>query len=167
MRPPLLWGLALALGALVLAWAHVTLSASAARVHAAKALVATTEVQLTDLARLRAASPTFEAAERPAQDLIARVHATLASAGLPGNLLQEVTPQGDVAAAPQSDLRRQSVLVRLRPSSPLDIGRFLVAWEREQPAWIPTAAEWTHRAAGDTTNLYELALTVTATYRAP
>lgn len=165
IHPSLRWALALAAMALVATLAGARLAAAKERANTAALNLAETQRQLDHLASLEASAPELEVGERPPQDLIARVHAALQAAGLPGQLLQEVVPQADVAASAGSTLRRQAVAVRLRACTPADLGRFLVAWQDLHPAWVPTAIEWNHRAQEAETNLYELVLTVTATYR--
>ena len=122
------------------------------------------------IVELRSAQQTVGEQKRPDQDVIARVNAVLAEAGIPSNQFGGLRPESD-AALPNANAggvayKRQSVRITLNDLSVIQIGAFLSKWTESQPLWIPTRVELTHVRSGNdqTSNLYTLNLLLSAIY---
>ncbi len=126
----------------------------------------TTAADAAELARLRATAETSIFGEPPAEDFIDRVNRTLAAVGLPPATAGNITREADRAVAPQNaGRRRRDMRLELRPISPPDLGRFLAAWNAENPAWA--ARQITLRRPGDrraSPEDYHVTLTLSAEY---
>lgn len=120
----------------------------------------------TELARLRTAAETRIIGEPPPEDFIDRVNRTLAAIGLPTATASSITREADrgVAGA-ATDQRRRDMRIELRPISPPDLGRFLAAWNADNPAW--SARQITLRKNNDrraSPEDYHATLTLSAEY---
>jgi len=96
--------------------------------------------------------------ERPKQDLIARVNATLSAVGIPRNVVSGVTTEADGSAPlPPSrpsggvplpgEIRGQAMRVAFKGIQPQQLGAFLERWRESQPLWTPTSIEITRASA--------------------
>ena len=126
----------------------------------------TAQLEAAELANLRAASETRIFGEPPAEDFIERVNLALASIGLPPSAATNITREADrgVAGADPSQ-RRRDMRIELRPVSPPDLGRFLAAWNADNPAWSVrqlTIRKLTDRRAEP--DHYHATLTLSAEY---
>ncbi|MCP3903514.1 MAG: hypothetical protein GY715_07740 [Planctomycetes bacterium] len=143
-------------------------NANAALVQARSSL-RQTHARVEQVRRLRSTVQRVDDARRPKQDLIARVNAALASAGLPErhfgalNLGADATLPGRVGSG---DLvyKRQSVRISLKQLALPEIGRFLAEWTRSQPLWTPQRIDLARPAGRNTRDRYDVTLVVEATY---
>ena len=103
--------------------------------------------------------------KRPEHDVIARVNATLAEAGLPPDRFGDLRPESD-AALPGSLYRRQSVGINLIELSIAELGAFLSHWSGSQQLWTPTRIELTHARSRQGSDRYDATILITATYLA-
>lgn len=139
-----------------------------ARAHLAAAdrLVHAAASDAAELARLRTAAETRIFGEPPAEDFIDRVNRTLATIGLTPSIASNITREADRGVAgPATDQRRRDMRIELRPISPPDLGRFLAAWNADNPAW--SARQITLRKNNDrraTPEDYHATLTLSAEY---
>lgn len=139
-----------------------------ARAHhaAADRLVHAAASDATELTRLRTAAETRIFGEPPAEDFIDRVNRTLASIGLPPATASNITREADRGVTGSvTNQRRRDMRIELRPISPPDLGRFLAAWNAENPAW--SARQITLRKNNDrraTPEDYHATLTLSAEY---
>ncbi|MCP3902142.1 MAG: hypothetical protein GY715_00785 [Planctomycetes bacterium] len=128
-----------------------------------------TQVRVEQVRRLRSTVQRVDDAHRPKQDLIARVNAALASAGLPErhfgalNLGADATLPGRVGSG---DLvyKRQSVRISLKQLALPEIGRFLAEWTRSQPLWTPQRIDLARPAGRNAGDRYDVTLVVETTY---
>lgn len=94
----------------------------------------------SELARLRAESPTDRATSEPEPKLATRVSAALAAAGLPASNLAVLSPESESVepvTAAAAVVRRRATMV-LTPVSLPQLGRFLAEWRARSPEWTPT-----------------------------
>lgn len=103
--------------------------------------------------------------KRPEQDVIARVNATLAEAGIPSERFGGLRPESD-AALPNTAYRRQSVRISLDALSIAQLGAFLDQWSRTQRLWTPTRLELSHARSKIDDDRYNVVILITATYLA-
>lgn len=134
--------------------------------HAAARTLQAAASEAGELQRLRTASETRIFGEPPAEDLIDRINRTLASVGLPPTVAGNIVREADraVPGAPPAQ-RRRDMRLELRPISPPDLGRFLAAWNADNPAW--TARQITLRKSTDRRadpGAYHATLTLSAEY---
>ena len=115
--------------------------------------------------RLRSKQQQIAEHKRPEQDVIARVNATLAEAGIPPERFGGLRPESD-AALPDSPYRRQSVRISLDELSVTQLGAFLGRWSRTQQLWTPTRLELSHARSKIDDDLYNVVILITATYLA-
>jgi len=96
--------------------------------------------------------------ERPKQDLIARVNATLTAVGIPRNVVSGVTTEADGSAPlPASrpsggvslpgEVRGQAMRVAFKGIQPGQLGAFLERWRETQALWTPTSIEISRSSA--------------------
>lgn len=84
--------------------------------------------------------------ERPRQDLIARVRATMKETSLADSAFAGIQAEGDGPVGERSpgdaaEFRAQSMRLSLRGVALADLGRFLARWRESQPLWTPTSIE--------------------------
>lgn len=103
--------------------------------------------------------------KRPEHDVIARVNATLAEAGLPPDRFGDLRPESD-AALPGSLYRRQSVRINLIELSIAELGAFLSHWSGSQRLWTPSRLELSHARSKSAEDRYDVTMLITATYLA-
>jgi hypothetical protein len=116
---------------------------------------------------LRSRQQTVAEQKRPDQDVIARINAVLAEAGIPTSSLAGVTPESDTElAGGKSSLRCQSVRISLKELTVEQIGDLLAYWTERQPLWIPTRIELVHVKSADEQHagLYAMNVLLSATY---
>ncbi len=104
----------------------------------------------SELARLRAGSPTERAASEPEPKLATRISAALAAAGLPASALAVLSPESESVepvTAAAALVRRRATMV-LTPVSLPQLGRFLAEWRARSPEWTPTRIDLEPIAAG-------------------
>lgn len=162
-----------ALLALICAAAVATAAAQSARWSAARSERMATERALVaassdarELARLRAASEVRIFGEPPAEDFFDRVGRTLTTVGISPSVATNIVREADRAVSGTvANQRRREMRIELRPMSPPDLGRFLAAWNTDNPAWTPrqiTLRKINDRQSdpGD----YQITLTLSAEY---
>ncbi len=115
--------------------------------------------------RLRSKQQRIAEHKRPEQDVIARVNATLAEAGIPPERFGGLRPESD-AALSDSAYRRQSVRISLDELSIVQLGTFLGQWSRIQQLWTPTRLELSHARSKIDDDRYNVVILITATYLA-
>ena len=103
--------------------------------------------------------------KRPEQDVIARVNATLADAGIPSERFGGLRPESD-GALPNTAYRRQSVRISLNELSISQLGAFLDQWSQSQQLWTPTRLELSHARNKSDDDRYNVVILITATYLA-
>ncbi|MEE8154273.1 MAG: hypothetical protein V3T53_04860 [Phycisphaerales bacterium] len=108
--------------------------------------------------------------KRPEQDVIARVSAALAQAGIAAKHFGGLRPESDAALAGTGHTgiayRRQSVRVSLNDLSITQLGAFLSRWSATQRLWTPTRIELTHARSRQGSDRYDATILITATYLA-
>ena len=108
--------------------------------------------------------------KRPEQDVIARVSAALAQAGIAAEHFGGLRPESDAALAGTGHTgvayRRQSVRVSLNDLSIAQLGAFLSEWSATQRLWTPTRIELTHARSREGADRYDATILITATYLA-
>jgi len=120
----------------VLPRARLARHARAAQLEAARSLAESA----SELARLRAASPTDTAPGEPEPKLATRISTALAAAGLPASALASLSPESEnVEPVTQTAVlvRRRATMVLTSVSLP-QLGRLLAAWRDRSPEWTPT-----------------------------
>ena len=159
---------ALALAASVLAVALPAKRAAQAMAELDLAAVSLERVrsQAHRVLELRTARQRAAQQKRPEQDLIARVNASLAAAGIDQSHFAGVRPRSDVALTGHEsgpiEYRRQSVQLSLRRLRMASLGAFLTEWASSQPLWTPTQIDLTHARGEDAR--YDARILVSATY---
>lgn len=137
-----------------------------AQLVAAERLAQAAAVDAAELGRLRTSVETRIFGEPPAEDFIDRVNRTLAAIGLPPATASNITREADRGVTgPTTDQRRRDMRIELRPIAPPDLGRFLAAWNTDNPAW--SARQITLRKNNDrraTPEDYHATLTLAAEY---
>jgi len=159
-------------------WSRAQSAALDARLSSCRDLAANAEQVLT----LRGREERASLGERPKQDLIARVNATLAAVGIPRNALGGVTTEADgtapmttpgrtgTGAASDSggEVRAQAMRVSLKGVQPSQLGAFLEKWRETQPLWTPTSFEVTRANSKDpATERFDASLVLSVIYLAP
>jgi hypothetical protein len=115
---------------------------------------------------LRSQQQTVAEQKRPDQDVIARINAVLAEAGIPTSSLAGVTPESDTELAGGKFLRCQSIRISLKELTVQQIGDLLAYWTERQPLWVPTRIELVHVKTADEQHagLYAMNVLLSATY---
>ncbi len=140
-------------------------AARSERMATERALVAAS-ADARELARLRAASEVRIFGEPPAEDFFDRVGRTLTTVGISPSVATNIVREADRAVSGTvANQRRREMRIELRPMSPPDLGRFLAAWNTDNPAWTPrqiTLRKINDRQSdpGD----YQITLTLSAEY---
>lgn len=143
---------------------------AAARLDSQESLSGDVYEDLEAILRLRAAEERIAPGKRPEQDVIARVNATLADAGLPLSTFGGQAPESDAAidnrsaAGDSSRYRRQAVRLTLRELTVPQLGGFLTRWRATQPAWVPTRLELTHARSTPDSARFDVSLLITCVY---
>ncbi len=155
------------LGALCIPIVVSTGRLSDARMQHNAALAAQQRVidEAQQIVQLRSKQQRIAEHKRPEQDVIARVNATLAEAGIPPERFGGLRPESD-GALPDSAYRRQSVRISLDDLSITDLGAFLSQWSRTQQLWTPTRLELSHARSKIDDDRYNVVILITATYLA-
>ncbi len=159
------------LGAVVLAAAG-TVFVSAGQLATARGHCRAAESSLEHVARdagrvleLRESRQTVAEQKRPEQDVIARVNAVLAEAGLGERHFGGLRPESD-SALPGSACRRQTLRIALRQLGLPELGAFLERWAASQELWTPVRVELSHVRTEAREGRYDVVLLVAATYLA-
>ncbi len=159
------------LGAVVLVAAGTVLL-SAGRLARARAHFRAAESLLEVVARdagrvldLRESRQTVAEQKRPEQDVIARVNAVLAEAGLEERHFGGLRPESD-SSLPGNTCRRQTIRITLRQLGLSELGAFLERWAASQELWTPVRIELSHVRTEAREDRYEVVLLVAATYLA-
>lgn len=122
------------------------------------------------IVELRGAQERIAEHKRPEQDVIARVSAALAQAGIAAEHFGGLRPESDAALAGTGPsgvaYRRQSVRVSLNDLSIAQLGAFLAQWSATQRLWTPTRIELTHARSSRGSDRYDATILITATYLA-
>ncbi|MCA9284393.1 MAG: hypothetical protein KDA22_04210 [Phycisphaerales bacterium] len=157
-----------AAGLLAVAAGATMLGAARARLEAAERARAALAAQLRTIEHLRGQQERIALAERPTQDLIARINGVLRAAGLSNARFGGLATEGAPTPIPGADdrFRRQSMRATLTGLPLHELGLFLAGWESSQPAWTVSRIEMTRRAGG-AGDLVDAQLTMTAVYIEP
>ncbi len=161
--------------ALLLTALLLPLAVSARRLSTARQRLGVAEASLADtvgdgrrVLDLRQRQQRVAETKRPSQDLIARVNATLAKAGIPQTRFASHQPRPDAAlpaAAPDAPIyRRQQVQINLRQMAMAELGAFLKAWSASQELWTPTRIELSRMRGPNNIPQFNVMLVLTATY---
>jgi hypothetical protein len=116
---------------------------------AARATFDTLRSEVEELVRLRAALAPAARDGQPTQDVLGRISAAIADAGLSPASLRSVTSEGEAAIGPMGEAsggigtaaRRQTLALSLDPITPAELGKFLAAWNARGGAWSPLRIE--------------------------
>lgn len=134
------------------------------------------ESDAAELARLRSRTERIAWRKRPEQDVLARVNATLAEAGLSPSHLSDLREESDsTIGAPSREgaatpnWRRQSIRLTLADTTTAELGAFLQRWLETQPLWTPSRIELAKsqspaNTTGGAHDRFVITLTLTATY---
>jgi type II secretory pathway pseudopilin PulG len=125
-----------------------------------------------EVVELRAMRQKIARAEHPTHDVIARINATLADAGLPLECMRGLMPEADLALttdAVGSDrggrYRTQSLHLTVQGLEPRELGCFLARWQATQPMWTVTRIDLTHeRSRNSTSTRYDASIMLAAIY---
>ncbi len=112
---------------------------------------------------LRASRQTVAEQKRPEQDVIARVNAVLAEAGLGERHFGGLRPESD-SAVPGSARRRQTLRITLRQLGLSELGAFLERWAVSQELWTPTRVELSRAQTQADPGRYDVSMLIAATY---
>jgi hypothetical protein len=116
--------------------------------------------------QLQATTARVADAQRPKQDVIARVNEALAAAGIPARTLTDLREEGDITIDEgPPELRRQTLAATLEPIMLDQLGRFLEQWRSSQPLWTVTRIDISHKGKDDEPTL-TCRLVFAATYLA-
>jgi hypothetical protein len=165
----LLAGLLLVAGVTVAMAGH-RLVAAGRRVGGARDDWFRTHATAQEILSLRARAERIAPSPRPERDIIARVNSILADLGMPGSRHfggLAADDRSEASAPGLSAFRRQTLRLSLRDVSPLQLGRFLAAWRRDEPLLKPVRIEIAHRREdASETNRYEVSLALAAIHLA-
>ncbi len=162
-RPWWLYAIAIACMALIFVSAQRFQSVER-RAESAERRLTSVRAMASEITQLRARSERVFLGQRPTEDTIAQINATLASAGLPSNAFRSLDPDADTAL--EGGYRRQSVRLTLEPLTPAQLGDFLIAWESVATPWIISGIELAHRPRASDAS-YTVRLVLSATYIDP
>lgn len=164
------------------------------RLHAREEAAATVAEHARQVVALRPLRERASLGERPQQDLIARVNATMSAVRIPRNTLAGVTTESDgpiaagissgTSASPSGagggggasvsggggGVRRQSMRVALRGLQPSQLGEFLEHWRRHQSLWTTTGLDLsrsTSRSQDPGVERFDVSLVLSVIYVAP
>lgn len=133
----------------------------------ARTRLASTTAQIERLRMLRDSGDRVSIAPRPEGDVVTRVSAALASAGLPISRLQSVDPQPDTAVrGEQNRLREQVQRITFDPIGLSEFGGWLEAWRDQSGPWTIAGVDISRRprAQDADADAYRLSLTLSAVY---
>ncbi len=161
--------------AVLLAALSVPGVASASRVARYQSQLQTARLSLSKSAddarrilELRATRKRIAEQKRPEQDVIARVNATLAEAGIPLERFGGLRPESDSALPGDRQgpaaYRRQTVRITLNQLSVPQLGAFLSTWIAAQNLWIPTRIDLSHVRETVDPARYDTTILISATY---
>jgi len=152
-RPLLtLWLLVLALSGAALALTAPAASRSHGRLQGELARLAAARAQAAEIALLRGDAPEWTRRPPPGSGLAERVSGALAAAGLPASALASLSPAAEADAGGGSGLRarKRRAVVTLSGVTLPQVGGFLAAWRRLEPAWtvagVDLIQDHAHRA---------------------
>ena len=134
--------------------------------------LATTSKDVQSVLDLRATQQVIGIQQRPTQDVIAQVNATMAECGLPSNRLKSLTAESDALMSQIGDvstlpLRRQSLRLALENMSMKEMGDFLGQWRDSQQIWAVARIELTHVRDQDQMNArFDINVLISAIYLA-
>jgi hypothetical protein len=103
--------------------------------------------QLHRIAALRQALHGVALARQPDADLVDRVQAALARAGLPIAACTGVEPRADRDADASGGMHLQTVQISLQRLTPGELGSWLAAWQQIAPAWQVADLQLSHAQA--------------------
>ncbi len=145
-RTAALWLACTLASATVLVWSGRAAHAASDALRSSLRSLAHQHALAQDIARVRATIPSRGEPPRPASELAARVTAALTSAGLgPANLAGFGAEPA--RRDPRAGLRVQRATATLGGVTLPQLGRFLDAWSRAEPAWIVMSIDLTPGAA--------------------
>lgn len=143
------------------------LSSAEAETASARGRLLETHQNIDRLESLRRQDERVSLGQKPPQDVITRLRATMATAGVDAGRLIGV--QADASASARTTLggradrfHTQSVRATLEGVTPIEVGRVLVAWRQSQKLWTTTSLTMTHRGGND--NRYRAELGFSAIY---
>jgi hypothetical protein len=131
----------------------------------AAALLEQTAIELAEVRRLRSQRERAALKAQPANDLIARVNATLDATGVPASSFRGQSPEADTPLSGASaNMRKQSVRLSFQGWSTAQLGAFLDQWTRNQPLWQAARIDLTHQRDQPDRPQYDVQITVSALY---
>lgn len=97
------------------------------------------------LSRLRGLKPAWADSPVAGQEvgLAPSVSAVLASCGLPASTLSSLSPETNVASVGPLKVQRQHATLTLTAITLPQLGTFLEAWRKHEPAWVTSSIEIT------------------------
>ena len=105
--------------------------------------------------------------EQPQADFEQRISEAIRATGLDSRTRYSVRLQSDRehrdASQQITGLRQQSASVEIQNLTPIQIGAFLLYWDREEPLWKPEQIQMMHAQRSDQ-NLFSLNLNCVAVY---
>ena len=168
LRPPILLAVLAVVLMLCLAASGRRLTAAQAQLEGGFASLQTASDEGRRVLELRAKQQRVAERKRPEQDVIARVNAVLAEAGIPASRFAGLRPDSD-AALPGAEVggaeyRRQTVQIMLRQLTVPELGEFLRAWSVSQDLWTPARIELTHSRNRASPGSYDVTMAISAVY---
>ncbi|MFP4450826.1 MAG: hypothetical protein ACLFP0_07870 [Rhodosalinus sp.] len=129
---------------LVVVWLGARLRAARDELAAARAAAAATRARVAEAYDLHRRAHALERGPREDDALIARVREALGDAGLSYGVFAGVTQRRD-REIPGSQVRVQSVIVRLEGLDMGEFGSWLAAWREHDSPWRLIEVQLTHR----------------------
>jgi hypothetical protein len=166
--------------ALIISIGGGQLAQARSRLHAAQDALVSLKRDAQEIIDLRTRQQVVNVAERPAQDVIALINATLNEIGIPTNRLTSLTPESDTALAssgnatgsstPSGGYRQQALRLTVENLTVEEIGSFLIQWRSTQKVWTPIRIELTHvrnsNKDNSGENRYDASIVLSAVYLA-
>jgi len=167
IRAGLIVSVAVAVGAFGVAASAMRISSAGAELSSANSLLESTKGQVRQITDLRSRQARIADRKRPEQDVIARVHAAMAEAGLDvAGHFAALRPEADSPLPQQPQYRRQSVVVSLQRMDLARLGAFLAAWRGENSLWTASRLELVHNRGKGSEGTYDVTVTFSAVYLA-
>lgn len=169
MNAPVLFLCLFAIASVPIAFSANRLWRTQSQLDTAEATLAQVTRDASRIIELRDKQQTIAEQKKPDQDVIARVNAVLADAGIPSERFGGLRPEADTALSGATgstsiNYRTQSVRVSLNELSVSQIGEFIGHWCMTQPLWIPTRIELTHSRNEKNADKYNMNVLLSATY---
>lgn len=143
MKHVLLWLLAAA----VLIITGIRAAGAHAQRNDSRAVLTLMTQQANELVRLRHAAKDSSLSNRPQSGLAGKVSQALSRSGLPGSVMQSLSPEAE-SSDRATGVVRQHVTLTLAGLSLPQVGKFLDAWRSSEPDWVVSGLDLSPAGAG-------------------